>query len=184
MTTENVNSEKLEPTIGALAEPEQAAPAEVAQSVAGPTPATPAAPQGLSPVKMIMVMAGLVLLFGVMKFGMSFFGTGVSAEQTNTQSKIVVADLGEMFQQWSKESVNQADLSSAAQELGQLYFDMGYLVIDSSMTLRIPEEFKMEIPRAEVLLRIKQIRSEYQDEGKVPPSPQQLLQMATELTGN
>lgn len=184
MTTENVNAEKLEPTIGALAEPEQAAPVEVAQAVAEPQPSTPAAQQGLSTVKIIMLMAGLVLLFGVMKFGMSFIGSTVSTQQHSATPKIVVADISEMFKQWSKESVNQADLSAAAQELGQLYFDMGYLVIDSGMTLRIPEEFKMDIPRAEVLLRIKQIRSEYQDEGKVPPSPQQLLQMATELTGN
>lgn len=183
MTTENLSPEKLEPTIGALAEPVQAALVEDTHAVDEPSTAPSPTQSGLSPVKIIMIMAGLVLLFGLMKFGTSFIDTSVMAQHSKAQSKIVVADLGDMFSQWTKESVDKSDLGVAAQELGQLYYDMGYLVIDSAMTMRIPAEFKMDIPSAAVLLRTKQIRNEYLNEGKVPPEPQKLIEMAQAMTG-
>ncbi|AEH16225.1 hypothetical protein L5M38_20480 [Shewanella sp. SM101] len=141
--------------------------------------------QGLSAPKLIATMVGMVFLFGLLKVGMGIMGSPETTIDVSNKyvsnpdtQKIAVVDVKEMFAEWSKEAVLEGEMSTAAQELGQLYFDMGYLVLDANMVVRTPAAFKMNIPPVSVLISTKAIREQYVSEGKAPPKAEKLIEMA------
>lgn len=141
--------------------------------------------QGLSGAKLIAVMVGMVFLFGLLKVGLSVIDSPEATIDISNKyvsksdsQKIAVVDVKEMFAAWSKEAVQEGEMSIAAQELGQLYFDMGYLVLDANMVVRTPDAFKMNIPSVSVLIATKAIREQYESEGKEPPKAEKLIEMA------
>ncbi|MGI2098485.1 hypothetical protein [Shewanella glacialipiscicola] len=141
--------------------------------------------QGLSGAKLIAVMVGMVFLFGLLKVGLSVIDSPEATIDISNKyvsksdsQKIAVVDVKEMFAAWSKEAVQEGEMSIAAQELGQLYFDMGYLVLDANMVVRTPDAFKMNIPSVSVLIATKAIREQYESEGIEPPKAEKLIEMA------